>query len=91
MEGLIDKYEDKTSTYLVRIAESQMSAKDSKVVNELLHCVGDIERISDHALNIAEAAKEVFDKQIEFSEKAKADIKIMAAGGNIRAVNKNAC
>ena len=79
MEGLIDKYEDKTSTYLVRIAESQMSAKDSKVVNELLHCVGDIERISDHALNIAEAAKEVFDKQIEFSEKAKADIKIMAA------------
>lgn len=79
MEGLIDKYEDKTSTYLVRIAESQMSAKDSKVVNELLHCVGDIERISDHALNIAEAAKEVFDKQIEFSKKAKADIKIMAA------------
>lgn len=79
MEGLIDKYEDKTSTYLVRIAESQMSAKDSKVVNELLHCVGDIERISDHALNIAEAAKEVFDKEIEFSEKAKADIKIMAS------------
>ncbi|MBR6741610.1 MAG: Na/Pi cotransporter family protein, partial [Clostridia bacterium] len=67
------------STYLVRIAENQMSAKDSKVVNELLHCVGDIERISDHALNIAEAAKEVFDKEIEFSEKAKADIKIMAS------------
>ncbi len=79
MEGLIDKYEDKTSTYLIRIAESQMSSKDSKVVNELLHCVGDIERISDHALNIAEAAKEVFDKQIEFSERAKADIRIMAS------------
>ena len=79
MESLIDKYEDRISTYLIRIAENQMSAKDSKAVNELLHCVGDIERISDHALNIAEAAKEVFDKEIEFSEKAKADIKTMAS------------
>ncbi len=79
MENLIDKYEDKTSTYLIRIAESQMSSNDSKVVSELLHCVGDIERISDHSLNIAEAAKEIFDKDIEFSEKAKVDIKIMAS------------
>lgn len=79
LESLVDKYEDKTSTYLIRIAESQMSSKDSKVVNELLHCIGDIERISDHALNIAEAAKEVFDKQIQFSDKAKEDIRIMAS------------
>lgn len=78
METLVDKYEDKTSTYLVKIAEGQMSSKDSKVVTELLHCIGDIERISDHALNIAEAAKEVHDKQIEFSEKAKKDIGIMS-------------
>ncbi len=79
METLVDKYEDKTSTYLVKIAEGQMSSKDSKVVTELLHCIGDIERISDHALNIAEAAKEVHDKQIQFSEKAKKDIGIMAS------------
>ncbi len=78
LESLVDKYEDKTSTYLVRIAESQISSKDSRVVNELLHCIGDIERISDHALNIAEAAKEIYDKQIQFSDKAKKDIGIMA-------------
>ncbi len=78
MESLVDKYEDKTSTYLIRIAESQISSKDSKMVSELLHCIGDIERISDHALNIAEAAKEVYDKQIQFSGKAKEDIRIMA-------------
>ena len=77
LETKIDKYEDKTSTYLVKIAANQMSAKDSKVVTELLHCIGDIERISDHALNIAEAAKEIYDKQITFSDKAKADLAVI--------------
>ena len=78
-ESLVDKYEDKTSTYLVKIAANNVSSKDSKVVSELLHCIGDIERISDHALNIAETAKEIFDKKISFSDKAKADIKIITA------------
>ena len=77
LESRVDKYEDKTSSYLVRIAQNHMSSKDSKVVTELLHCIGDIERISDHALNIAEAAKEVYDKQVTFSDKAKEDIKII--------------
>ena len=79
MEKLVDKYEDKTSTYLVKIAETQISTKDSKIVSALLHCVGDIERISDHALNIAESAKEIYEKQITFSDKAKEDIKTMAS------------
>ena len=77
LEGVVDKYEDKTSTYLVKIAASNMSAKDSKAVTELLHCVGDIERISDHALNLAEVAQEIHDKKIDFSQKAKEDIKII--------------
>ena len=79
LERLVDKYEDKTSTYLIRIAENSMSSQDSRMVTELLHCIGDIERISDHALNIAESAKEIDNKQIKFSDKAKEDIKIMAA------------
>ncbi len=77
LEGTVDKYEDKTSTYLVKIAAANMSAKDSKVVTELLHCVGDIERISDHALNIAEAAKEMHDKEVTFSENALKDLHVI--------------
>jgi len=77
LEASIDKYEDKTSSYLVKIAANQMSSKDSKEVTELLHCIGDIERISDHALNIAEAAKEIYDKKITFSEKATADLRVI--------------
>ncbi len=79
LEVRVDQYEDKTSTYLVKIAANNMSAKDSKAVTELLHCIGDIERISDHALNIAEAAQEIYDKQISFSDKAKADIAVITA------------
>ena len=79
LESMVDKYEDKTSSYLIKIAGRDMSIKDSKIVSELLHCVGDIERISDHALNIAEAAKEIHDKGIKFSDKAKADIEIITA------------
>ena len=77
LEAIIDKYEDKTSTYLVKIAGSNMSSKDSKVVTELLHCIGDIERISDHALNLAETAQEIYEKKIDFSQKAKEDIKVI--------------
>lgn len=79
LEGLVDKYEDKISTYLVKVSQQQMSTKDSKMVTELLHCIGDIERISDHALNIAEAAKEINDKGITFSEQANADLKVINA------------
>ncbi len=77
LESRIDQYEDKTSSYLVKIAGRQMSEKDSKVVTELLHCIGDLERISDHALNVAEAAKEINDKDIQFSAKAKEDLAII--------------
>ncbi len=76
-EALVDKYEDKTSTYLVKIAEHDISIEDSKMVSELLHCIGDIERISDHALNIAETAKEIHDKNVAFSADATNDIKIL--------------
>ncbi len=79
LEGLVDKFEDKTSTYLIKIAANQMSAKDSRAVTELLHTVGDIERISDHALNIAEAAKEIHDKEIMFSAQATKDIAVITS------------
>ena len=74
---MVDKFEDKTSTYLIKIAATQMATQDSRVVTELLHTIGDLERISDHALNIAEAAKEINDKDIKFSETATKDIAII--------------
>ena len=76
-EGEVDRYEDKTSAYLVKISGREMNTQDSRAVTQLLHVVGDIERISDHAVNIAKAAREMDEKGIVFSDSAKNDIKII--------------
>jgi phosphate:Na+ symporter len=78
LEKRVDKYEDKTGTYLVKIAKKQMSSEDSKRVTELLHCIGNIERISDHALNIAETASENHKKGKIFSQNAKEDLLVVS-------------
>ena len=82
-ETLVDTYEDKISTYLVRIAGSaNISSEDSKIVTELLHCIGDIERISDHSVNITEALTEVQEKDLAFSDAAKRDLTVISSAVN---------
>lgn len=82
-ESLVDIYEDKISTYLVKIASTNnISSDDSKIVTELLHCIGDIERISDHAVNITEALTEIKEKDLAFSEAAKHDLKVISSAVN---------
>lgn len=78
MEDTIDKYEDEIGTYLVKISSKNLSVKESKNVSVLLHCIGDFERISDHAVNIYEAAKELHDKGTGFSEKAMKELDILS-------------
>ncbi len=78
-EELIDKYEDKIGTYLVKLSSRDLSEKDSREVTELLHCIGDIERIGDHAVNICQVAEEVYDKKIEYSAEAKHDIGVISS------------
>ncbi len=81
-ESVIDRYEDKTGSYLAKIASRDLVAKDSLEVNRLLHVVGDIERISDHSVNIANAAKEMDDKNISFSKYAEDDVKVITDAVN---------
>ena len=78
-EGLVDKYEDKLSTYLVKLSARDLTETDSKQVTELLHVIGDLERISDHSLNLLEVAQEMSDKGIEFSAEAKKDLEVFIA------------
>ncbi len=78
-EKLIDKYEDKLGTYLVRLSNHQLSELDSHRVARLLHSIGDYERMSDHALNICKVAEEMHTKGIQFSENATKEIKTVTA------------
>ncbi|MDY4975794.1 MAG: Na/Pi cotransporter family protein [Clostridia bacterium] len=76
-ESLVDKYEDKIGSYLLKIASLKLSGQDSKEVTQLLHVIGDVERISDHSVNVMEAAQEIYEKGIAFSEEAKKEIHVI--------------
>ena len=76
LENLIDKYEDELGTYLMKISNAELSQVDSQTITMILHCIGDFERISDHAVNIMETAKEVKTKGENFSDKTKAELSV---------------
>ena len=76
-ENVTDEYEDKLGTYLVRISEASILDTEKKETSQMLHMIGDIERISDHAVNLAESAEEISDKSICFSESAKTEISVL--------------
>lgn len=76
-EVLTDKYEDKLGTYLVRLSSNNLSEEDSHAVSRMLHSLNDLERISDHALNICGTALEIKEKDIVFSKDAKREIGVM--------------
>ncbi len=75
-EDKVDTYEDELGSYLVKLSSKHLSEKDSRTISILLHCIGDFERISDHAINIMEAAMEMHDKGLRFSEEASKEITI---------------
>lgn len=78
-EERIDAYEDVLGSYLVKLSSKNLTVSDSKEISRLLHCIGDFERISDHAVNILDVAKEMNEKQISFSDKAIEEIKVVAS------------
>ena len=76
-ESLIDRYEDKLGTYLMKITSRSLSDAQSEEVSKFLHTISDFERISDHALNISQTAKEIHDKEVEFSAAALHELEVM--------------
>ncbi len=77
LEDESDRYEDTIGTYLMKITLRELDAQQNAEVSEFLHTLPDFERISDHALNIAETAQEIHDKKIEYSEDAWHELSVM--------------
>lgn len=78
-EDETDKYEDVIGSYLIKLSAMELSERDNKLVAEMLHAIGDLERIGDHALNICHAAQEMHDKDLRFSSEAKAELRVLSA------------
>lgn len=76
LENIVDHYEDEIGAYLVKLSSRHLTEKDSQHLSVLLHSIGDFERISDHAINIMEAAKEMHAKELDFSKKAREELGI---------------
>lgn len=76
LENKVDAYEDELSAYMVKLSSKSLNVDDSKTLSILLHSIGDFERISDHAVNICDAAKEISDKNMKFSEAAREELKV---------------
>ena len=76
-ESVIDCYEDKLGTYLMKITSKSLSEAQSEEVSKFLHTISDFERISDHAVNISEAAHEIHDKDLVFSPEARRELEVM--------------
>ena len=79
MENRVDLYEDQLGRYLLEVSSRELTAADSLDLSTLLHCIGDMERISDHAVSIARSAKEMHEKQLSFSEHAKQEMDVLCA------------
>ena len=78
-EDFTDHYEDILGTYLVKLGSRQIGESNSAETTELLRLIGDIERIADHSVNILESAEELREKELQFSDKAKAELSILVS------------
>ena len=76
-EEAIDHYEDKLGTYLIKITSKELTPRQTADVSKYLHTISDLERISDHSLNIGETAQELYTKKIVFSPTGSRELKVM--------------
>ena len=94
-EELVDQYEDKLGSYIVRVSTSELTRQQNRDVYQILHVITDLERISDHALNIAENAKELHEKAIPIEENVSRELTVMESaitevlGLSLRALAEN--
>ncbi len=77
LEDRTDRYQDALGTYLVKLSARNLSQDDNRLLNTLLYTVADIERVADHAVSVANAALEMKEKQIRFSDQALAELEVL--------------
>lgn len=76
-ENRLDLMEDRLGTYLVKISSQEISVSDSHAVSRMLHCIGDFERLGDHAVNLLKVSEEMHTKGITFSEEAMRELEVL--------------
>lgn len=78
-EQIIDKYEDKLGTYLVKLTAHELSPEQSRNISKILHTIGDFERIGDHAVNLSKTAREISEKKLRLSDVAQRELDVITS------------
>ena len=78
LEAKIDRYEDKLGTYMVKLSRAKLSREDGHTISVLLHSISDFERISDHAVNLLDSAREMNSKKLKFSQAAAEELHVFS-------------
>ena len=78
-EDVIDRYEDKLGTYLVKLTGRELTDEQGREISKILHTIGDFERIGDHAVNFADIAREINEKHLKFSDAAQKEIDVVTS------------
>lgn len=78
-EKTINNMEKMLTEYLIKINNLSLTEQQNRVVNNLFYSISDIERIGDHAENLAEQATYIVEHKLDFSETGKADLESISA------------
>lgn len=78
-EELVDQFEDKLGSYLVKVTALELTVEQSSRVSKYLHALSDFERISDHAVNISENAQEKHEKKVTFSPDGQKELDVLSS------------
>ena len=81
-EDLVDRFEDRIGTYLMKLNTSELNHEENEKVSRYLHTLSDFERISDHAMNICETAREIHEKKIRFSPDGRRELDVLLGAIN---------
>ncbi|MBR5093807.1 MAG: Na/Pi cotransporter family protein [Oscillospiraceae bacterium] len=79
IEDLVDRYEDRLGTYLVKLNTHELNTSQNESVSKFLHTLSDFERISDHAMNLVSVAREIHEKKVVFSGEAQKELEVLTA------------
>lgn len=76
-EDELDLCENRIGAYLVKLSAKALSQKDSRQISKMLHVIGDLERLGDHAVNLRDVAKEIYEKDIKFTPELQSELKTL--------------
>ena len=76
-EKLINELQKSIINYLIKLSKASLDEESRETVDALFNTVNDIERIGDHAENIAELGKDIKDSEISFSDVGLVELKDM--------------